>query len=349
MLVSLNWIRYTAVFTIPILTWMSFTGTGVWTYVPILEAFILIPLLEVVIKPDPSNLDKAEKELAARNKIYDFILYLMPVVLFGGLYLYLDGIDAKLTFVDWIGRTLTMGLLIGTIGINVAHELGHRTTEFERFLSKALLTPALYIHFHIEHNKGHHRNVGTYDDPATARKGESVYAFWLRSIWRSYGSAWGIASAESKKKHGSVWTFKNPMIQYALVQVIFCVTIYLAFGLFVFASFLLTAIIGVLLLESIQYIEHYGLVRQKVTERRYENVEPRHSWNSNHVLGRVFLFELTRHSDHHFQPSKKYQLLDNMDDAPQLPTGYPGSILLSLVPPIWFKVVDPIIEKVEAQ
>lgn len=338
----MKWIKYLAVFSFPILTYISFTQRGVLTFLPIIEAFVLLPFLEVIISPDSSNLKEAEKEVAKRDKIYDLLLYLVPIMLYGFLIFYVFSIqEAGLGLIDKIGRTLSMGLLAGAMGINVAHELGHRRTKFEQFLAKALLLPSLYTHFYIEHNKGHHKNVATKADPATARLNESVYAFWLRVIPKSWLSAWEISKNELKRKKKSFWSADNEMLMLQLSQLVYLAFVYILFGAQILLFFLAVAAIGIILLESIEYIEHYGLTRNKVNERRYENVRPKHSWNSNHVLGRIFLFELTRHSDHHFDPHKKYQLLDNWEEAPQLPTGYPGSILLSLIPPLWYKIMNP--------
>jgi alkane 1-monooxygenase len=225
-----------------------------------------------------------------------------------------------------------MGLLCGTFGINAAHELGHRVNKFEQFLAKVLLLTSLYMHFFIEHNKGHHKHVATSEDPSTAFYKQNLYAFLIQTFTGTQRKAWQIAIAESKNKvFNEMALFQG--IQFALLGLI-----YYFFGGFVLVSFLVAAFIGAALLETVNYIEHYGLQR-KQAKTSYERVKPAHSWNSNHVLGRLTLFELSRHSDHHYLASRKYQILRHMDDAPQMPTGYPGMILLALIPPLWFKVM----------
>ena len=201
------------------------------------------------------------------------------------------------------------------------------------------------MHFFIEHNKGHHRNIGTPEDPVTARKGEALPVFWLRSITGVYRNAWRIANSESKKKNGTAISIKNEMVMFTLIEIIFILFIFFVFGWMSLLMFLVAAGIGYLLLETVEYIEHYGLKRNKISEFRYENTRPAHSWNSDHQMGRLLLFELSRHSDHHYQVHKKYQTLKHHDDSPQMPTGYPGMMLLALIPPLWFKVMNPRVER----
>jgi len=238
------------------------------------------------------------------------------------------------------GRIWSMGLLCGTFGINVGHELGHRVNVFEQALAKALLMTSLYMHFFIEHNKGHHKNVATPKDPSSARLNEPLYTFYLRTIVFSYLSAWKISNGEMKKKGLPVLHVKNEMLQVHVIQLVFVTLIFFVFGGMATFYFLNAAVIGIALLETVNYIEHYGLQRNETAPGKYERAMPWHSWNSDHILGRLMLFELSRHSDHHYLASKKYQVLQHHDDAPQLPTGYPGSMILALVPPAWFYVMN---------
>jgi alkane 1-monooxygenase len=242
--------------------------------------------------------------------------------------------------VDMAGKVAVMGLLCGTFGINVGHELGHRTKKFEQFLAKVLLLTSLYMHFFIEHNKGHHKRVATPEDPSSARFGEPVYLFYFRTIFLSYASAWHIANRDAKKKSHKVFSLKNEMIQIHLIQLSFLAFIGLAFGWLTMLLFIAAAIQGILLLETVNYIEHYGLQRKQIEQGKWERAMPEHSWNSNHVIGRVMLFELSRHSDHHYLASRKYQVLRHHENSPQMPTGYPGMMLLSLLPPAWFYVMN---------
>jgi alkane 1-monooxygenase len=232
-----------------------------------------------------------------------------------------------------------MGLLCGIFGINVAHELGHRVDRFEQTLAKALLLTSLYMHFFTEHNKGHHKRVATPEDPSSARFGEPVYTFYFRTIVMSYVSAWHIANEECRKKRGTAFSVHNEMIRFQFLQIAFVALIGWYFGTSAVLAFLGAAFMGMLMLETVNYIEHYGLQRKLGASGQYERAMPHHSWNSDHVVGRLMLFELSRHSDHHYLASRKYQVLRHHDNAPQMPTGYPGMMLLALVPPLWFSIM----------
>jgi alkane 1-monooxygenase len=239
-----------------------------------------------------------------------------------------------------IGRISSMGLMCGVLGINIGHELGHRSNRFERCIGELLLLSSLENHFLPYHNRGHHTNVGTKSDPATARRDEWLFVFWFRSQIGSYLQAWKIEITRMKimKKH--VFSLENKMIQYTLLHSLFLGSIYAYFGSAVLIYFLFAALVGIVLLETVNYIEHYGLYRQQRENGNYEQVKRKHSWNSNHLIGRVILFELSRHSDHHFKADRPYQLLETSDDSPVMPTGYPGMMLLSFIPPLFFWVMN---------
>ncbi|MEP2023652.1 alkane 1-monooxygenase, partial [Reichenbachiella sp.] len=224
-----------------------------------------------------------------------------------------------------------------------------RKNKFERFLAKSLLLSSLYMHFYIEHNRGHHKNVSTHEDPSSARRGEWVFFFWFRSMIMGYISAWKIETAQMKKKGYSSISIHNEMLRFQLIQLAFLVLIYWGFGYMPMIYFLVAALIGIIQLETVNYIEHYGLSRTQKETGQYERVQPWHSWNSNHTLGRLFLFELSRHSDHHFLASRKYQILSHHEASPQMPTGYPGMMLLSMVPPLWFVVMHNHIERINKE
>ena len=319
----------------------AFTSYGISCYALLIYSWIVVPFLELFIDPNAENLSDAESELARQDKLYDWILYTIVLLQVPMVFLFCYSMqDPALTWIDKVGRIGTMGMLCGTFGINVGHELGHRTNKIERALAKLSLMTSLYMHFYIEHNKGHHKNVATPEDPSSARLGEPVYTFWFRTIFYSYLSAWRIANHDMEKRGLSKWNLANEMLQAHMIQLALLLLIYFMFGGIILSYFLLAATIGILLLETVNYIEHYGLSRKPVAQGKYERAMPSHSWNSNHVIGRLLLFELSRHSDHHYIASRKYQLLEHHDDAPQMPTGYPGMMLLALFPPAWFFVMN---------
>ena len=338
---SIRVFKYISPISFYVLALLSFSLHGWVTWLPLFYAWVLIPVAELFLYSNDSNMNAAEQELAKKNNWYDYMLYIIVFFQYAAVGYFLFSMkDSHLLWWETLGRIFSMGLLCGTFGINVAHELGHRVNKYEQLMAKALLATSLYIHFFIEHNKGHHKNVATPEDPSSARYNEPVYSFYFRTIFFSYLSAWKIANADCRKKGHAVLSLHNEMIQAQLIQLSLLAAIYFLFGWTITLYFIAAAFIGIALLETVNYIEHYGLQRKQTGSGMYERTMPHHSWNSNHVVGRVMLFELSRHSDHHYLASKKYQLLEHRTTAPQLPTGYPGSMLLSLVPPLWFYVMN---------
>jgi len=338
-------LRYLLAYTVPATVAISFTSTGWLCYLPLLYSFGIIPLLDQVVGAIRGNLGGHERAKASKDRMYDLVIYLaLPLQLFM-LSWFLIAVQEPMSTADLVGRITAMGMMCGVLGVNVAHELGHRTKRYERIMAKVLLASSLYMHFYIEHNKGHHRNVGTSIDGATARRNELVYLFWMRTLVHSFLSAWQITVKELRRKKVRIFSIHNEMLVMLFVQFFFCVALAWGFSMHVLMCFLSAALMGILLLETVNYIEHYGLYRNKVSEFRFEDVQPEHSWNSDHALGRLVLFELTRHSDHHWEPSKHYQVLNSLQGELQLPAGYPAMMLLSLFPPAWFRVMNPKLPK----
>jgi len=342
-------LRYAAALSGPALAVWGLTSTGMACWAFPLYGFALIPLIELYLHPGHVVLSEEEERAALADPVYDLLLYVIVPLQWAVLALFLFRIhDPGLSPLDLAGRTLTMGMMCGIYGINVAHELGHRRHRWERDMARALLLTSLYMHFIIEHNRGHHARVATPDDPASARFNETVYAFWARSIVFGLVSAWRIEAERLRKAGRPMWSFRNEMMRTALMEVVLVALIGAAFGPFALIAFLAAALVGILLLETVNYIEHYGLRRRMNDQGRYGRVEHIHSWNSDLLPGRIVLFELTRHSDHHYMASRKYQVLRSQETGPQLPTGYPGMMLLSLVPPLWFRVVNPLVRRMHA-
>lgn len=334
-------LKYIAAFTLPLVAFVSLTQSGWLSYLAIFYGFGLIPLLELFITPNAKNLAAAEEEVVKEDRFFDFLIYAIVPVQYALLVFFLFRISAQNDLVTQLGYIFSFGLMCGVLGINVGHELGHRSKKSEQNMAKALLLTSMYMHFFIEHNRGHHKNVSTKSDPATSRLNEPIYLFWPRTIIFSFLSAWKLEAKRLKGKNMSVLSFENEMIRYQLIQLVFLIIIAVLFGPIATVAFLGSALFGILLLETVNYIEHYGLSRQMQPSGLYERVKSTHSWNSNHILGRMMLFELSRHSDHHYIASRKYQILRHHDDSPQMPTGYPGMMLLSLIPPLWFSVMNP--------
>lgn len=339
-----NWrdLRYLAALTIPLSAAISIYFEGLWSYFTPVYAFVIIPILEVLLPQDTSNLVGAEKQRKENSRFFDWMLYLNLPIVYGllGYLLWHVGTSDHAPH-ELVGLCLSLGIVLGVNGINVGHELGHRQQTSERFLGKALLLPSFYMHFYIEHNFGHHAHAATPEDPATARYNQSVYSFWFTSVTRQYRKAWKIQQKLLAKKERGFFSIKNDMLWYVLLQLAYLGLVLVIFGATALWFALGAGVVGFLLLETVNYIEHYGLIRKKMPSGRYERVRECHSWNSNHVIGRIVLYELTRHSDHHYKSAKKYQVLDCHDVSPQMPYGYPTSMVLSLVPPLWFAIMNP--------
>ena len=338
--------RYLSPFFIFILAIIGFKSHGIIAWLVPLYIFFMIPLLELLMKPVADNVGDEVEDQIRNDVFYDWILYVVVLLQYVSLYIFISNISGHSGF-DLIGQIISMGILCGTFGINVGHELGHRKSRFEQLLAQSLLLTSLYTHFFIEHNKGHHAHVATELDPSTAVLGQSIYSFWPQTIFGTYQKAWKINLTELKKQDLSFFSFQNEMLLFTFAQLILISIIGIIFGLMTLSFFLISATIGALLLETVNYIEHYGLKRKRNPNGNFERVLPKHSWNSNHLLGRLMLFELSRHSDHHYLASRKYQILRHHQDAPQMPTGYPGMIVLALFPPIWFWVMNRQMKKYE--
>jgi alkane 1-monooxygenase len=163
----------------------------------------------------------------------------------------------------------------------------------------------------------------------------------VRSITKSWLDAWKIERDRLEREGRPFWSPANEMLRFQVYQISWLIFVFILFGPKGLLGAVAVALIGVLLLETVNYLEHYGLRRRLLASGHYEPVTPAHSWNSDHALGRIFLYELTRHSDHHYKATRKYQILRHLDQSPQLPFGYPTSLLLSLVPPLWFSLMNP--------
>lgn len=323
----------------PAACWLGLYLNGLFTPGLLYLGLIIMPIIELFVPASIFNEDEVVYEAKQRIRFFDILLYLqLPMMYFILFYFGWQWRQGALQGWEIFFSILNVGMMIGVSGINTAHELGHRQRAFDQVIARLLLLPALYSHYTLEHNYGHHLKVGTPEDPATARRNEWIYAFYFRTITGTYINAWEINHKMLKAKNKPAWM--NEIIWTHVLQLIYLFTIYQWLGLMGLLLFVGAAFVGILFLESVNYIEHYGLVRKKMPSGRYEPMRDSHSWNSNHELGRMVLFELVRHADHHFQTTRKYQALRHLDQSPQLPFGYPMSILLALVPPLWFKVMN---------
>ena len=326
----------------PFIAWASVKATGFeffWFFGPLL-VFVAFPLLDVAIGLDATNPPDSVLKWLEQDRYYRWCTYLFIPVQYAGLvfacWLWSSG---DLSVLESLGLAFTMGV-VGGIAINTAHELGHKRDDLERWLSRVALAQTGYGHFFIEHNRGHHVRVATPEDPASAGLGESFWAFLPRTVKGSLTSAWGIECARLDRLGKSRWGLGNDIVGAWAMTVGLFAALAIAFGPVVLPYLLIQAVLGFSLLEVVNYLEHYGLLRQRKEDGRYERCRPEHSWNSNNVASNVLLYHLQRHSDHHANPTRRYQALRHVDEAPQLPTGYAGMIVLAWIPPLWRRVMD---------
>jgi alkane 1-monooxygenase len=319
------------------------TGFGGFWYLGPVLVFVIFPLLDMAIGMDPTNPPDSVLKFLEQDRYYRWCTYVFIPIQYAGLvfacWMWSSG---ELNVVESIGLALTMGV-VGGIAINTAHELGHKRAGSERWLSRVALAQTGYGHFFIEHNRGHHVKVATPEDPASSRLGESFWAFLPRTVSGSLRSAWGIECARLDRLAKPHLSIHNDILTAWAMTIALFAGLTLAFGWVVLPCLLVQAVIGFSLLEVVNYLEHYGLLRQKKEDGRYERCRPEHSWNSNNVASNVLLYHLQRHSDHHANPTRRYQALRHLDEAPQLPTGYAGMIVLAWFPPLWRRVMDPIL------
>ena len=317
------------------------TGLAVFWWLGPIWILVLVPILDTVLGTDSSNPPEWAVPQLEADRYYRWLTYLyLPLQFAGLLWASRLAVHGGLSTGEQLGLALTVGTVAG-VGINTAHELGHKRDRLERRLSKLALAQTGYGHFYVEHNRGHHSRVSTPEDPASARLGESFWRFLPRTVLGSVRSAWGIAAAAQRRKGQRVLTLRNDVLNAWALSVVLFGGIVAWLGVAVIPFLVVQAVFGFALLEVVNYIEHYGLLRQRVANGRYERCRPTHSWNSNNLASNLVLYHLERHSDHHANPTRRYQSLRNFDDAPQLPSGYALMICLAVVPPLWRRVMDP--------
>lgn len=316
------------------------THLAIFAWISPLVIYLVIPFLDFAIGQDPSNApDWAIPKLEADWYYRIIVAAYIPsqfFVTFWGAWLITHEVT---NWIQYAGLIFSVGAING-IAINTAHELGHKKDSWERWLSKLTLAPVAYGHFYVEHNRGHHRNVATPEDPASARLGESFWEFLPRTMIGSARSAWNIEKERLARKGESVWSLDNDNLQAWGMTVVLFAAITAWAGWWALPFLLIQAFYGASLLEVVNYLEHYGLLRQKQADGRYERCLPEHSWNSNHIMGNVFLYQLQRHSDHHANPTRRFQALRHYNESPQLPAGYAGLLLPAYFPPVWFWLMN---------
>ena len=318
----------------------SLTGNEWWLILPLLLNYGFGPIIDWILGEDRNNPPEEVVIQLDRDCYYRRLTYATVPLHFVALIVAAWYVGTQsLSLPGVLGLAIVTGLTSG-LAINTGHELGHKNSRLEKWLAKIVLAVPAYGHFTIDHNLGHHRNVSTPGDPASARMGESIYKFAVREIPGAFREAWAIEKDRLQRRGRPAWHPNNQILQSYYLTLILNVGLIVAFGWIMVPFLLLHHIFAYWQLTSANYVEHYGLLREKDENGRYERCEPRHSWNSNHVFSNLVLFHLERHSDHHANPLRRYQALRHFDDAPQLPNGYFGVYLLAYVPWLWFRVMD---------
>ncbi|WP_445170754.1 alkane 1-monooxygenase [Mycolicibacterium sp. Dal123E01] len=327
------------------LSWLlvHLTGDAVFWWCGAVITFVVIPVLDHLVGPDDDNPADSVLAQIEDDRFYRWATYMyLPcqyLSLMFACWLWAGGGWLTMSLWDKLGLMFTVGI-IGGCAINVSHQLGHTRARSEMRLAKMALAQTCYGHFFVEHNRGHHLRVATPEDPASSRLGESLYAFIPRSVFGSAMSAWRLEGNRLAQAGRGPWTVRNHVLTSWLMTVALFAVLVLWFGAAVLPWLFGQAVVGVCLLETVNFMEHYGLRRQKLPSGRYERVRPAHSWNSDTLVSNIFLFHLQRHSDHHADPLRPYQALRHRAEAPQLPAGYASMTLVALIPPLWRRVMD---------
>ncbi len=328
-------------FLTPLLVVLGAWCGGPWTLIGVALLFVVLPVLDEGVGLDTRN----PQGDARRRRFSDLPLGLwVPVQL--GLTAWLCARVGASRYGAWesVGLALSLGVMNGAGGITVAHELMHRSGQVARAAAEVLMTAVSYPHFCLEHVHGHHRHVATPRDPASARLGEGLFAFYRRCVAGSLRSAWNIESERVRHSATRPFTWRDARLRQPLALAAVYAVVAFACGARGVAFFAAQGVIAFSLLEVVNYLEHYGLTRRELLRGRYERVRPAHSWNSSARLSNLYLFNLARHSDHHATASRPFDALRHHDDAPQLPAGYATMVLLALVPPLWLRVMNPKVE-----
>lgn len=317
------------------------SGNAWWVLAPVAFYYAILVAADHLLGVDPNNPPEEIVEQMASDPFYRVLLFIsLPVFWFSFLACAIAAAQPGTPIAAYLGLALSAGISSGT-AITVGHELGHKPNRLDQWGAKLANAVCGYGHFSIEHNRGHHVQVATPEDPASARLGESLWRFALREIPATAVRGWAMERARLARKGLGFWHWRNDILQGYAITLVAAFALILIFGPVLIPFLLINGLVGWLHLTFANYVEHYGLKREMRADGRYGPCEPHHSWNTNHIITNLMLFHLQRHSDHHANPLRPYQALRSFDDLPTLPSGYPGCFLLAAIPPLWFKVMDP--------
>lgn len=329
----------------PYFSWLGIflyvqTGHEWLLWFPLFQGYVIFPLLDHWLGEDTNNPPEAVVPQLEADTYYRWLTYLVVpnhYIVFIGAAWWLA--QADVTWWGYLAVSMSLGMAAG-LGINTGHELGHKSRKVDRWLAKFVLAVPFYGHFWIEHNRGHHRHVSTPEDVASSRMGETIYRFALREIPGACKRAWLLEKDRLSRRGKSVWSLDNEILHSYVISIVLQGGLLLWLGWQMLPFLIIHNALAWWQLTSANYVEHYGLLREKLPNGRFEPCAPHHSWNSNHRLTNQILFHLQRHSDHHANMARAYQSLRDFPDLPRLPNGYYGMFLLAYFPSLWFAVMD---------
>jgi alkane 1-monooxygenase len=316
-------------------------GNPLMAWLPLFYTFVVVPILDVIFGEDVHNPPEEVVPLMSQDNYYRYLLYVGIALLFTNFFAVAWFIGTH-SLPWWAYLALTLGTGFASAdAILIGHELGHKQDRKDRTAAQIANGLVGYGHFCIEHNRGHHVHVATPEDCVSARMGESIYRFVLREVPGAFRRGWWLEKERLAKLGAGTWSLQNEVLQSWVLTGVIGVSLLIVFGWIVLPFLIIHHLYAWYGLTQANYVEHYGLLRQKLPGGRYELPEPHHSWNTNHIYSNLVSFHLQRHSDHHANALRPYQALRDFADLPRLPSGYPGCFGLAAIPWLWFKVMDP--------
>lgn len=330
----MNPLNYSRLLLLPLMVFISALAGGWWLFITPTVCFVIHPLVNLIMKRKQQPVDD-HKSIIATNKYFRWaaLIYVPVLITLTSWAIYF--VTVKTGLVVFAGLALSVGIINGVLGFTLAHEFIHANNKIEKSCGYLLLLQNFYMHYGIEHIGGHHVYACTPADPHTARIGESFFKFLPRAIAKTFINALAIEGRFRIKNA----TYFNRVYIFIFLQILLLVTIFITCGWAGAAFFLLQSFIAILMLHNINYLQHYGLLRKEINPGQHERISAQHAWNTSNQLSGLSLFQLENHADHHMHPSHKYEELQALDSSPQYPTGYSGMMLLTLIPPLWFKII----------
>lgn len=321
--------------------WAVQNQQPLWLWALAFINFVLVPLVDAIVGHDEHNPTEEQQANMKDERFYVWVMYAATVMHWVAMFATVYAVThMDLAWYHFFGAVLSIGAM-HSIGLVMSHELGHRINErMQVWAAKTVIACSGYAHFNIEHNKGHHKHVATPEDPASARMGENLYKFAMRELPGAFYRAMDLEKERLERKGKGFWSVDNEILQSWMITLVGFSAMVILWGTAAIPFLVLASFYGWFQLTMANYIEHYGLLRQKTADGRYERCQPKHSWNSNFLISNLFSLHLQRHSDHHANPARPYQLLRDYPEAPAMPAGYPGMMLLSMFPPLWYALMD---------